>query len=425
MRIPTQLLLLPLLIAPPARAVLGAQIQAAHATMAATVDSAPASVRWNRLVPRLVDENTARRRAARSAAKAAGDTAALRRIAQNQPPILFRVYTLLSVAQYRAVNSARDNRAVSSDVAVAAASAAVLTELFTDSAVRASIAQELTREIDRARTGSRGAELATAGGRLGEDVATRVIAGAPPVANYAAPWNGTIPTGPGMWYSAPGIPPIGILMAQARPWLLDSASQFRPGPALAFGSPAHNAALAEVKRIARERTPEQTKLAQKWNSVDPWAPWNETASAAILRHHMSDADAARVYAVLNAASSDAVIACFEAKYHYWTIRPSQADTTIVLADSVSLPNFPSYPSGHACSAGAFDAVLGHFFPQDRAEFTRIAEEQAMSRLYGGIHYRFDDDTGLALGRTVARYAVEQERRGAMYAWRTAETGTTR
>jgi len=413
-----------LLLAPSARAVLGAQIQPAHFTASATVDSAP-SVRWNRLVPRFADENSARRRAARSAAKAAGDTAALRRLAQNQPPILFRVYTLLSVAQYRAVNSARDNRGVSSDVAVAAASAAVLTDQFTDSAVRASTAQELVRDIDRARTGSRGAELAMAGKRLGEDVASRVIAGAPPLANYAAPWNGTIPTGPGMWYSARGIPPIGILMAQARTWLLDSASQFRPGPALAFGSPAHNAALAEVKRIGRERTPEQTKLAQKWNSVDPWAPWNETASAAILRHHLSDADAARVYAVLNAASSDAVIACFEAKYHYWTIRPSQADTTIVLADSVSLPNFPSYPSGHACSAGAFDGVLGHFFPQDRAEFTRIAEEQAMSRLYGGIHYRFDDDTGLALGRTVARYAVERERRGAMNAWRTTGTEAKR
>jgi hypothetical protein len=63
-------------------------------------------------------------------------------------------------------------------------------------------------------------------------------------------------------------------------------------------------------------------------------------------------------------------------------------------------------------------VLGHFFPGERAEFTRIAEEQAMSRLYGGIHYRFDDDTGLALGRVIARNAVERERRGALSAWRT-------
>ena len=208
-------------------------------------------------------------------------------------------------------------------------------------------------------------------------------------------------------------------MVKARPWLIDSAAQFRPAPPPAYGSPKWQAALEEVRRVARERTPAQTKIAQHWNDADPWALWNETASAAVLRHHLSEVEAARVLAVLNAAASDAIVACFEAKYHYWTIRPSQADTALVLADSVSLPNFPSYPSGHACSAGAFDAVLGHYFPQDRAEFTRIAEEQAMSRLYGGIHYRFDNDGGLALGRIVARYDVDQERRGKLNAWRTA------
>ena len=175
-----------------------------------------------------------------------------------------------------------------------------------------------------------------------------------------------------------------------------------------------------MRRVARERTPEQTKIAQRWNSADPWARWNEVASAALVRHHASNVEAARVLAVLNAAATDAVIACFEAKYYYWTIRPSQADTTLALADSVDLPNFPSFPSGHACSAGAFDAVLGHYFPQERAEFTRIAEEQAMSRLYGGIHYRFDNDGGLALGRAVARYDLERERRGGLNAWRTAK-----
>jgi hypothetical protein len=385
----------------------------------AVADNAPVSVRWNRLVPKFVDEAAASRRAARTAATAAGDSAALRRIAQTQPPFLFRVYTLLSVAQYAAANSARDNNAVASDAAVASASAAVLHDLFTDSTVRASIARELARDVEQARKGSRGAERAMAGQRLGGDVASRVTAWAPPSLALIGPWSGTIPKGPGMWYSAKGVPPIGIGMTKARPWLLDSAAQFRPAPPPAYGSPTFQAALEEVRRVARERTPEQIKIAQKWNAADPWAMWNETASSAIRRHGLTDADAARVLAVMNIAASDAVVACFEAKYHYWTIRPSQEDTTLVLADSVGLPNFPSFPSGHACSAGAFDASLGHFFPQDRAEFTRIAEEQAMSRLYGGIHYRYDNDGGLALGRIVARYDVEQERRGRLSAWRTA------
>jgi hypothetical protein len=204
-------------------------------------------------------------------------------------------------------------------------------------------------------------------------------------------------------------------MRNARPYLLDSASQFRPAPPPAYGSPTYNAALEEVRRVARARTAEQTRIAQKWNSGDPWAVWNQVASDALVRHHSSNADAARVLAVLNAAASDAIVACFDAKYYYWTIRPSQADTTLVLADSVDLPNFPSFPSGHACSAGAFDGVLSAYFPQDRADFTRIAEEQAMSRLYGGIHYRYDNDGGLALGRVVARYDVERERRGVLKA----------
>jgi membrane-associated phospholipid phosphatase len=397
----------------PAPAVLSAQVSPASAAARAS-DSMPVSVRWNRLVPGFVDEAAANRRAARAAA--AGDSAALRRI--TPPPVLFRVYTLLSVAQYAAVDSARDNRDVSSEAAIASASAAILTELFTDSAVRASIARALARDLAPARLGSRAAEGAIAGQRLGEDVARRAMAWAPTV-NFAAAWNGTIPTGPGMWYSAPRVPPLGITLASSRGWLLDSVARFRPGPPPKYGSPEFQAALEEVRRVARERTPEQTKIAQRWNAADPWTPWNETAAAVLRRHRVSDAEAVRVLAVLNVAASDAVVACFEAKYHYWTIRPSQADTTLVLADSVGLPNFPSYPSGHACSAGAFEGVLGHFFPGERTEFARIAEEQAMSRLYGGIHYRFDDDAGLALGRAVARFTIEREQRGALSAWRAA------
>ena len=423
MRIPTRLLVLPLLFVSAEPRILTAQVAPAGTAARAAADNSPMSVRWNRLVPRLVDENTASRRAARKAA--AGDSAALRRIAQTPPPFLFRIYALMSVAQYAAANSVHDGLTVSSDAAVASASAAALSDQFTDSTVRASIARELERDLARAGSGSRGTQRATAGRRLGEDIARRVIASAPPALKLFAPWNGTIPKGPGMWYSAPGMPPIGISLPQARPWLLDSASQFRPAPPPVYGSETYKAALEEVRRVARERTPEQTQIAQRWNSADPWARWNEVASAAIIRHHMSDAAAARVLAVLNLAASDAIVACFDAKYHYWSIRPSQADTTLVLAYSVDLPNFPSYPSGHACSAGAFDAVLGHYFPQDRAEFTRIAEEQAMSRLYGGIHYRFDNDGGLALGRIVARYDVDRERRGALSAWRTARAEVKR
>jgi hypothetical protein len=422
MRLRTQLLVLPFLVAWSELPAPGTPVAPFDARTRVAADSIPVTVRWNRLVPGFIDETTARRRAARRAA-AAGDSAALRKSAQV--PFLFRVYSLLSIAQYTAASSTLRDRAVSSDAAIATASAAVLTELFADSAVRASIARELTRDLEQARSGSRGPERTLAGQRMGEDIARRVIAWAPPPANFVAAWNGTVPTGPGMWYSAPGIPPIGTALGTSRPWLLDSASQFRPAPPPAFGSAEFKTALEDVQRVSRQRTPEQTKVAKRWGLGDPWAVWNDVASAALVRRHVPEVDAARVLAVLNVAAFDAIIACFDAKYHYWTIRPSQVDTTLVLADSIDLPNFPSYPSGHACSAGAFDAVLGHYLPQERAEFTRIAEEQAMSRLYAGIHFRFDDEVGLALGRQVARYAVERERHGGLSPSRVARVDEKR
>ena len=417
MRFSAPLLLLPVFLVVPMSATLRAQGKLAASRPRAESSRIPVSVRWNRLVPVFVEEEATRRRAARVAA--AGDAAALKRIAQNPPPFLFRVYPILSVAQYAAVSAATDKHSASAtSAAIASASAVVLTEFFIDSTVRASIARELARDVDHAGVVARSPNALLAGKRLGEEAARRVLAWVPPF-NMIAPFTGTIPTGPGMWTSARGVPPIGTAMATSRAWLLDSASQFRPAPPPAYGSPAFDAAIEEVRRIARTRTSEQTQIAQKWDTGDPMGAWNETASAAILRHGMPEAEAVRVLALLNVGASDAAIACFDAKYHYWTIRPSQVDTTLVLADKVGLPNFPSYPSGHACTAGAFDAVLGHFFPKERVEFTRIAEEQAMSRLYGGIHYRFDNDGGLALGRIVAAHDVERERRGQFNAWRTA------
>jgi membrane-associated phospholipid phosphatase len=374
------------------------------------------SLRWNRLVPKLVEQSAANRRKARAAAAAAKDSAALRRIAQTPEPFLFRVYSLLGIAQYAALEDSRHNSAVTRAGVVAAASAAVLADQFTDTAVRRTITLELEEDIGQAGAGD---ERALASKRLGEDIARRVIAWSPK-ANLFQPWGGTIPTGPGKWYSAPRVPPIGIAFASSRTWVLDSASQFRPAPPPAFDSPEWRASLEEVKAIARNRTREQSEIARRWDASDPWEIWTQKAADAIRRRRMPEDQVVKVLALLNVAASDAIIACFDAKYHYWTIRPSQADTTLALADSVGLPNFPSYPSGHSCSAGAFNAVLGHFFPEERAEFERVATEQAMSRLYGGIHYRFDNDVGLALGRAVAMYAIDRERRGGLNAWRNAQ-----
>jgi membrane-associated phospholipid phosphatase len=110
--------------------------------------------------------------------------------------------------------------------------------------------------------------------------------------------------------------------------------------------------------------------------------------------------------LMGAASFDALIGCFEAKYHYWFIRPPQADPGIVTA--FPTPPHPSYPSAHSCSSGAIAAVLADAFPSEARRLAAVAEESSLSRLYAGIHYRFDMEAGLALGRAVAAKALSAD-----------------
>jgi hypothetical protein len=201
-----------------------------------------------------------------------------------------------------------------------------------------------------------------------------------------------------------------------RTWVLTSPSQFRPGPPPAFDGPRYKAALDEVREVARTRTPEQVRIAWFWNDGRGGGAasyWNEEMARLLAARHVSEREAVHALTVLNFTLADARMACWDAKLAYWLIRPSQADTTITRP--VYLPNFPAYPSGHACISGAAAAVIGDFFPNERARVTALAEEAAMSRLYAGVHYRFDNDEGLKLGRAVARFVLDHDRRDELLA----------
>ena len=86
-----------------------------------------------------------------------------------------------------------------------------------------------------------------------------------------------------------------------------------------------------------------------------------------------------------------------------------ADPLITL--SIPLPNFPSYPSNHAAVSAAMARVLGHAFPAERTRLDALADEAALSRVLGGIHYRFDGEAGLVLGRQIAAWALANDVRG--------------
>jgi membrane-associated phospholipid phosphatase len=131
--------------------------------------------------------------------------------------------------------------------------------------------------------------------------------------------------------------------------------------------------------------------------------WNRRADDLISAHHRTEAEATRILAYANAAAFDAQIDCFQTKYTWWVRRPAQVNTNITTA--FATPNHPSYPSGHSCISSAFGAILADAFPNERAELDALVQEAGMSRIYAGIHYRFDVEAGQGVGRRAAAKAL--------------------
>ena len=314
-----------------------------------------------------------------------------------------RLHLYLGLAQLRAAEAAKATSGPYPPIrgAIGGASAAVLVAFFPASATQIEAALD-AQAAAGSWPGARHEDFA-AGEGIGRAAAARVLA-------YAASDGvgltdpGTPPLGDGNWKWTGG--PIARGNLGARPLFLASADEFRPGAPPAFGSAQFTAALAEVRQIADTRTAEQLAIATYWNvnqSPRSQAAFMEIARELIVSYRRSDAEAARIMFLMGAASFDALIGCFEAKYHYWYIRPPQADAGIVTA--FPTPPHPSYPSAHSCSSGAIAAVLAAVFPSEAGRLAAVAEESSLSRLYAGIHYRFDMDAGRALGRAVAAKAL--------------------
>ena len=327
----------------------------------------------------------------------------------SSPFFAIRAYALVTHAQYEAIGAAKDASGQvrpSATAAIARASATVLAYLYpAEATALETMVASQTSSPDW--PGDRNTDIA-AGDDLGGTVGAQIVADALTDSFFAA-WTGTVPTGPGIWFSTatPPAPPIGAMFGLARPYFLSSGDQFRPPPPPAFGSPEYVAALAEVRQVSDTRTPEQLANALFWalpnGTVTPPGYWNIEATNLIEKYHLDETRAAHTLALMNMTGFDAIVACHDAKFAYWLIRPTQADPLIHLA--VALPNFPSYPSDHACVSGAQTMILGALFPSEKTRLDSLAEQAARSRLEGGLHYRFDNETGLELGRKVAALAL--------------------
>jgi membrane-associated phospholipid phosphatase len=332
-----------------------------------------------------------------------------------------RVYAALSVAQQRAVAKAEMDPVGASDVpasseeaggralyearrgAIAGASLRVLGWFFPDSA--RAIEQTLVRQ-GKAGPGGRHPEF-TRGAGIGRAEGGLMVAHLQSD-GFTTPFTGTVPTGAGYWIPS-AMPPGGGTFGGVKPYFLAASSQFRPAAPPAYLSAEFATDLAEVVARTKNITPEELAFARYWDfplgSPTPIGYWNGAAAEYVDQRRLDERAATQVFALMHAATMDALIACWEAKYHYWYLRPSHADPAISLA--FTLPNFPSYPSGHSCASSAAARVLTHFFPDRGGELTGWVNDAGLSRILAGIHYRFDVTAGQALGRSVADWAISR------------------
>jgi membrane-associated phospholipid phosphatase len=291
----------------------------------------------------------------------------------------------------------------SDHAAAAAAAAAVLAYLLP---ARSDAFNRMAEEATRARllAGLEYPGDIAAGRALGGRAATLAIArGKADGADRQ--WTGSVPQGPGRWQ---GDSPIAPLAGTWTPWVLSRGDEFRPPAPPTFNSSTVSQALAELKHY--KRTPASNHRAVYWEvfgGARAFALWNEIARLGLLEHGAAfDAPAsARVFAILNIAYQDATIACFDAKYTYWYIRPSQLDPE--LKPLFPPPNHPSYPAAHGCLSTAAATVLAGLFPRDRERLQALATQAAEARIWAGIHYRFDIEAGAAIGRAVAQKVLER------------------
>jgi PAP2 superfamily len=260
-------------------------------------------------------------------------------------------------------------------------------------------------------------------------------------------------TAPGEYRYTPGTPFAFAphLGEDLIPFVLKDASQFRPGPPYSLTSRKYAADVNEVQRLGGDdvttpsaRTDDQTEIALFWVESSPLA-WNRLTRAVATAEGLDLWESARLFGLLNLAMTDGYIGTFETKYHYRFWRPV---TAIRLADIdgnpataadptwtplLENPPIPDYDSGHAVEGGTAAQVLKRFFKSDRmsfsacsftlpagqrcgdasptlrhfTSFSQAADENAVSRIYVGFHFRDAVETGTRHGERIANRTVNR------------------
>lgn len=370
------------------------------------------------------------------------------RQANAPPPVASRIMAISQLAVYDAVNSIDRSsapylvgvqvpRSTSAEAAVAAAGFEVLAHMFP--AQTATFQAKLDSSLATVGDGPQ----KTDGVALGHFVADVYLAdrandGSGTVASY------TPGSGPGVWVPTPPAfaPALLPQWPDVTPFAMTSGHEFRPAAPPALDSAAYAAAFNEVKDYGSAtgslRTADETQIALFWadgaGTETPPGHWNSIAHDVSAARGLSLAQNARLFALLDMALADAAICAWDAKYAYNDWRPitairnaatdgnSATSQDATWTPLLATPPFPTYTSGHSTFSSAAATVLAGYFGTDNVAFTTVSDflpgvtrsftsfsaaaaEAGQSRIYGGIHFQFDNQAGLAAGAAIGRLVV--------------------
>lgn len=360
------------------------------------------------------------------------------------PPKASRGLAMLHVAMYDAVNGIGRTHesylvpssvpaSASREAAASAAARVILTSLFPTNAAMFDALHASTLG------GVRNGPQKNMGITWGEAVAARILA-ARATDGSGAVVSAPAGSGAGVWVPTPSAAYLLPQWGSIVPFAMASSIQFRPPGPPALDSARYTTDFNEVKTlgaaVGSSRTAEQSQIALFWadggGTETPPGHWNHIAQDVAAAEGNTMEENARLFALMNIAMADAAICAWDAKYFFHNWRPVTAirnadldgnpltDADPAWSSFIGTPPFPDYVSGHSTFSAAAATILALFYGTDGVAFTTgsdflpgvfrnfssfsgAAAEAAMSRVYGGIHFRFASDDGLSGGLRIGEW----------------------
>jgi hypothetical protein len=261
--------------------------------------------------------------------------------------------------------------------------------------------------------------------RLGQQIATAVIARSmQDGAGRTWPIHSRPKDFSGIWqasYPLYSVNPTEAYAGEWQPWIKPSPNRYEPPTAARPKSSQHSSETQQVWEVSKHLSAAQSQAALDWNldsgSVTPAGVWMQHTVKNLISKSEPDqrhqfATCTTTLAAVSVAMQDALIACWRIKFRDWSERPITAirrDLDKTFTPLVITPSFPGYVSGHATLSAAVAEVLGAIWPLQADIFNAMAQEAAMSRLWGGIHFHSDNLEGLELGKSVGQEVISSLR----------------